>query len=547
MSKNSFTKNFNSCVAGFPIASVAAHMILHEGLIKDIGKIALPAAALAGLYNYGDDAAEWIGDHINKDVGDKLGDWHRAGKEWTQDTWLGQKAGLGGDEAADRRYYTGQYNTNMAYAANDYNNRMAALNNQRVNGDASGRMMTDEEYQKQKAQIDQDFAARKSRAGNLAYNDTIAHAQQNGRSVPAWKPDERNGFFDQNSKASGGDLHQAERDSGIAQHNAAVERNPGEGYVSPNMQAKQPLTAQSIDQQRAEYEKQKDQFNASMNRAGQAKSRFLDDKTHREGILQTATQGAADQIRTATNDFAEYGKQRDQFNTSMNRAGQAKSAFLANQAERKISGDMTGDGTYVPNAGSFVKPMSASFDSLNKDFGISPSVNIGSGMKLRTDNPEMMNGGQVAYGNNPFGPKQPQAPAAQPVPAQPADQTQAPPSQPAPAQPVQQTPVATPDPNAQQTQTLKAPDPVLTSTNERVPAGQPAPAAQQQQAPAPQRDVAARPQTPSYIPPAQPSSGQSAFDIAKNAAMHAGINTAIQTGMRRMMTPKPQAKPLPPR
>ena len=406
MSKNSFTKNFNSCVAGFPIASVAAHMVLHEGIIKDIGKIALPAAALAGLYNYGDDAAEWVGDHINKDVGDKLGDWHRAGKEWTQDTWLGQKAGLGGDEAADRRYYTGQYNTNMAYAANDYANKMAALNNQRVNGDANGQMMSDEEYQKQKAQIDQDFAARKSRAGNLAYNDTIAHAQQNGRSVPAWKPDERNGFFDQNSKASGGDLHQAERDSGIAQQNA------------------------------------------------------------------------------------NYEAQKNQFNASMNRAGQAKSAFLANQAERKISGDMTGDGTYIP-------------------------------------------------------PKQ-QAPAAQPVPAQPAAQTQFPPSQPAPAQPAQQAPAATPDPNAQQTQTLKAPDPALTSTNERVSAGQPAPAAQQPQAPAPQRDVAARPKTPSYIPQTQPASGQSAFDIAKNAAMHAGINTAIQTGMRRMMTPKPQAKPLPP-
>lgn len=376
MSKNSFTKNFNSCVAGFPIASVAAHMVLHEGIIKDIGKIALPAAALAGLYNYGDDAAEWVGDHINKDVGDKLGDWHRAGKEWAQDTWLGQKAELGGDEAADRRYYTGQYNTNMAYAANDYANKMAALNNQRVNGDANGQMMSDEEYQKQKAQIDQDFAARKSRAGNLAYNDTIAHAQQNGRSVPAWKPDERNGFFDQNSKASGGDLHQAERDSGIAQQNA-------------------------------NYEAQKNQFNASMNRAGQA-------------------------------------------------------------------------------------------------------------------------------------------PAAQPVPAQPAAQTQTPPSQPAPAQPAQQAPAATPDPNAQQTQTLKAPDPALTPTNERVSAGQPAPAAQQPQAPAPQRDVAARPKTPSYIPQTQPASGQSAFDIAKNAAMHAGINTAIQTGMRRMMTPKPQAKPLPP-
>ena len=385
MSKNSFTKNFNSCVAGFPIASVAAHMILHEGLIKDIGKIALPVAALAGLYNYGDDAADWIGDHINKDVGDKLGDWHRAGKEWTQDTWLGQQAGLGGDEAADRRYYTGQYNTNMAYAANDYNNRMAALNNQRVNGDASGRMMTDEEYQKQKTQIDQDFAARKSRAGNLAYNDTIAHAQQNGRSVPAWKPDERNGFFDQNSRASGGDLHQAERDSGIAQHNANYEANKAEGNISRNM---------------------------------------------------------------------------------------------------------TGDGTFIP-------------------------------------------------------PKQ-QAPAAQPVPAQPAAQTQAPSSKPAPAQPAQQAPAATPDPNAQQTQTFKKPDPVLTSTNEKAPVPQPGLPAQQQQTPAPQRDVAARPQTPSYIPPAQPASGQSAFDIAKNAAMHAGINTAIQTGMRRIMTPKPQAKPLPP-
>lgn len=406
MSKNSFTENFNNCVNGFPIASVAAHMVLHEGLIKDIGKVALPVALAAGLYNYGDDAAEWIGNNINKDVGDKLGDWHKAGKEWTQDTWLGQKAGLGGDEAVDRRYYTDQYNKNMAYAANDYNARMAELNNQRVNGDANGHMMTDEEFQKRKAQIDQGFSDRRTRAGQLAYDDTIANAQKNGRSAASWTPDERSGYFGKNSNASGGDLHKTERDSGLAQYNA------------------------------------------------------------------------------------NYDAQKNQFNASMNRAGQSKSAFLANQTERNISGNMTGDGTYIP-------------------------------------------------------PKQ-TTPSVQPIPAQPAPQTQTPQAQPAPAQPAPQAPPAQPDPNSQQTQTLRQPDPALASSGQRVPAAQPAPAGRQPQAPAPQRDVAARPQTPAYVPPAQPASGQSAADIAKNAVMNAGINAGVHAGIRKLTAPKPQSKPLPP-
>ena len=110
MSKNSFTKNFNNCVDGFPIASVAAHIVLHEGLLKDIGKL----GALAGLgylgYNYGDkigDAANWVGQQFGAGehnvVGDTLGNWHNSAKTWVQDSIPGKMAGLGGDQALERQ------------------------------------------------------------------------------------------------------------------------------------------------------------------------------------------------------------------------------------------------------------------------------------------------------------------------------------------------------------------------------------------------------------------------------------------------------------
>lgn len=119
MSKNSFTQNFNDCVAGLPIASVAAHMILHEGLGKDLLKVGVPAAIIAGLYNYGDDMATGISDwgakhqdmklgnwnigQTAQNVGNKLNDWHTAGTHWMQDNWLGKAAGLGGQEALKRQ------------------------------------------------------------------------------------------------------------------------------------------------------------------------------------------------------------------------------------------------------------------------------------------------------------------------------------------------------------------------------------------------------------------------------------------------------------
>lgn len=110
MSKNSFTKNFNNCVNGFPIASVAAHIVLHEGLLKDIGKL----GALAGLgylgYNYGDkigDAANWVGQQFGAGehnvVGDTLGNWHNSAKTWLQDSIPGKMAGLGGEQALERQ------------------------------------------------------------------------------------------------------------------------------------------------------------------------------------------------------------------------------------------------------------------------------------------------------------------------------------------------------------------------------------------------------------------------------------------------------------
>lgn len=120
MSKNSFTKNFNNCVAGLPIASVAAHMVLHEGLGKDLLKVGIPAAIAAGLYNYGGDMAQGISDwgaehqgstlgDFAKTAGDKLHGWHDAGTHWMQDSMLGRAAGLGGEDALKRQTIDDEY------------------------------------------------------------------------------------------------------------------------------------------------------------------------------------------------------------------------------------------------------------------------------------------------------------------------------------------------------------------------------------------------------------------------------------------------------
>ena len=119
MSKNSFTKNFNSCVAGLPIASVAAHIVLNEGLLKDIGKL----GALAGVgylgYNYGDkigDAANAVGDWFGANdteganagtnaVGRALTGAHNWMKNTVEDNWLGHQFNLGGERAFDQQYY----------------------------------------------------------------------------------------------------------------------------------------------------------------------------------------------------------------------------------------------------------------------------------------------------------------------------------------------------------------------------------------------------------------------------------------------------------
>ncbi len=135
MSKNSFTKNFNSCVAGLPIASVAAHMVLHEGLLKDLGKL----GALAGVgylgYNYGDE----IGNLANK-AGDLFGandtDGANAGtnavgraltgahnwmKNAVEDNAVGRYFNLGGDRAFDQQYYN--------HTLEDLNNRAMKMHN----------------------------------------------------------------------------------------------------------------------------------------------------------------------------------------------------------------------------------------------------------------------------------------------------------------------------------------------------------------------------------------------------------------------------------
>ena len=133
MSNNSFAENFNDCVTGFPIASVAAHMVLHEGLIKDLGKV----GALAGLgylgYNYGDRLGKWAndagealglndtdGDNPNTNfIGRSLSNAHEWTKAKVQDSYPGQFFNLGGTEAAKRQAINAgaeEYATNSAAA-----------------------------------------------------------------------------------------------------------------------------------------------------------------------------------------------------------------------------------------------------------------------------------------------------------------------------------------------------------------------------------------------------------------------------------------------
>jgi len=179
MSKNSFTKNFNSCVAGFPIASVAAHMVLHEGLLKDIGKV----GALAGLgylgYNYGDklgewthDAGEWLnnkGAHIGdwnigntvNTIGDKLTGAHNWAKEGLQDSVLGQATGLGGPEAQQRRDYMGFYNSGADAIKKHHDAKIAEIDYQYQNNQLSAAARD-----AQKAEVEQ--------KAHTAYNDLQA-------------------------------------------------------------------------------------------------------------------------------------------------------------------------------------------------------------------------------------------------------------------------------------------------------------------------------------------------------------------------------------
>ena len=166
MSKNSFTKNFNNCVAGFPIASVAAHMVLHEGLLKDIGKV----GALAGLgylgYNYGDQVGNLVnqagsamgfGDH--NVVGDTLGNWHNTAKNWVQDSFPGKLAGLGGDDALKRQAET--------EAIEKYKTDAAAAKQQRIN-DAFKNISDPQQREAVLKQIEIDHNNAAKRAGEYA-------------------------------------------------------------------------------------------------------------------------------------------------------------------------------------------------------------------------------------------------------------------------------------------------------------------------------------------------------------------------------------------
>ena len=92
---HSFTENYNDCIKGLPIVQVAAYRVLQEGLLGTLGKIGAAGLGAYGLYNYGGDAANWIGQHVNQNLGDKLGDLHQNAVQGIKSSSVGQMTGLG--------------------------------------------------------------------------------------------------------------------------------------------------------------------------------------------------------------------------------------------------------------------------------------------------------------------------------------------------------------------------------------------------------------------------------------------------------------------
>ncbi len=135
MSKNSFTENFNNCIKGFPVASIAARMVLNEGLIGDALKLGIAGLGAYGLYNgingdqnifgntiknagetagkfisglgNGNDTFSNIGSKITSGMssaGESLNNALDKGREWVQDLPVGKAFGLGGEVAAHRQH-----------------------------------------------------------------------------------------------------------------------------------------------------------------------------------------------------------------------------------------------------------------------------------------------------------------------------------------------------------------------------------------------------------------------------------------------------------
>ena len=258
MSKNSFTKNFNNCVAGLPIASVAAHMILHEGLLKDLGKL----GALAGIgylgYNYGDE----IGNLANK-AGDLFGandtDGANAGtnavgraltgahnwmKNAVEDNAVGRYFNVGGDRAFDQQHYN---NT-----LEDLNTRATAAHNSRIgeykNLMAAGKI----------SQADYDYRVDKE---NERYRDNLEQNQVRATEMTR-------------SNAAKGD-----KDRGIAGHE--LQHNPTYyHYDEKGQKLDTPVTKDQL------HYAQKQQFIKDYN---QKKSNFLANKA--EGAIETNMTG----------------------------------------------------------------------------------------------------------------------------------------------------------------------------------------------------------------------------------------------------------------
>ncbi len=345
----SFTENYSDVLKGIPIVQLAAYKVLHEGLLGTLGKLGAAGLGAYGLYNYGGDAANWIGQHVNQSLGDTLGNWHQAGKEWTQDNWAGQKLGLGGDEAANRRDYQSSLDANSKMVDDAYDNGVKQLNSERVN---SG--MSDAEYQQRLQQLETQKIEGKANAERIATQHMNSEAAKNGRSTTAYMPEYQ--------AYSGGSSMSGE---GINPPQPTAEKQPAQQNQStnPSTPASNPTT----------------DFNSAMTKAGGAKNAFLADKQAVQLQQQQTGEGTPGR---------PFAKADDNFNSAMQNAGNAKNAFLDNKQAVQLQQQQTGEGN-IPTAEQKQNLPGSEYWSQNKQNESTAAMNNATAQKTPTPQPEV--------------------------------------------------------------------------------------------------------------------------------------------------------------